>query len=306
MKNKSHSKLLRRQAMNGYFFLIPLLYGLLMFFIIPVITSLVFSFCDVGVGESGYTLSFKGIGSYNYALNEHSTYLESVVKSFINMGLQAPLILVFSFFMASLLNQEFRGRTFFRVILFLPIVAVSAAMASADGGDQLQGAMNGYGEFKSTFGGSMTSFTATFTEYLQSLGISQEITSFVTGTVDKVYAVIELSAIQILVLLTGMQSISPSLYEAARVEGATPWESFWKITFPMVSPLILTCVIYTIVDSFTSSGNEVMSLIKGTAFSGSMDFSASAAMSWIYFVFVAIVLVVFGGLISRLVFYYDE
>ena len=188
----------------------------------------------------------------------------------------------------------------------MPVIVVSAAITSVDNADSLQFAMNGYGEFKSTFGGSMTSFTATFTEYMQSLGVPMDITEFITGIVDRVYSVIELSAIQILVLLTGMQSISPSLYEAAKVEGATPWESFWKITFPMVSPLILTCVVYTIVDSFTSDGNSVMGLIKDTAFSGAMDFSASAAMAWIYFLAVALVLFAFAFSVSRLVFYYDD
>lgn len=306
MREKSHSKLLKRQANTGYLFLIPLLYGLIWFFIIPVVTSLIFSFNDVAAGETGYVLTWNTFRSYKYIFFEHPTYFETVVEAFLEMLLQAPIILVFSFFMASLLNQEFKSRTFFRVVLFLPVIVVSTAITSVDNADSLQFAMNGYGEFKSTFGGSMTSFTATFTEYMQSLGIPQDITEFITSIVDRVYAVIELSAIQILVLLTGMQSISPSLYEAAKVEGATPWESFWKITFPMVSPLILTCVVYTIVDSFTSEGNSVMGLIEDTAFSGAMDFSASAAMAWIYFVAVAIILGVFAFCVSRLVFYYDD
>lgn len=306
MREKSHSKLLKRQANTGYLFLIPLIYGLIWFFIIPVVTSLLFSFCNVDLGDSGYVLTWNNLRSYKFIFFEHSTYFEKVVTAFLEMLLQAPVIIIFSFFMASLLNQEFRGRTFFRVVLFLPVIVVSAAITSVDNADSLQFAMNGYGEFKSTFGGSMTSFTSTFTEYMQSLGVPMDITEFITSIVDRVYSVIELSAIQILVLLTGMQSISPSLYEAARVEGATPWESFWKITFPMVSPLILTCVVYTIVDSFTSDGNSVMGLIKDTAFSGSMDFSASAAMAWIYFLAVALILFAFAFSVSRLVFYYDD
>ena len=106
-------------------------------------------------------------------------------------------------------------------------------------------------------------------------------------------------------MLTGMQSISPSLYEAARVEGGTAWENFWKITFPMVSPLILTSVIYTIVDSFTSNSNGLMSLISSTALTD-QHYSLASAMSIIYFAVVALIIAAVAWVVSRFVFYYDN
>ena len=107
MREKSHSKLLKRQANTGYLFLIPLIYGLIWFFIIPVITSLLFSFCNVDLGDSGYVLTWNNLRSYKFIFFEHSTYFEKVVTAFLEMLLQAPVIIIFSFFMASLLNQEF-------------------------------------------------------------------------------------------------------------------------------------------------------------------------------------------------------
>lgn len=298
---------MRRQARYGYLFLIPLIIGLVWFFIIPVVQSLIFSFCDVGLSEetAGYKLTWNNFASYNEILNHNADYKPSVTTSVLSMIGQAPLIIIFSFFMASILNQEFKGRTVFRVIMFLPVVIVSATLVELDSVDFLQQSMGGSASYKDSFGGGMTSFSTTFTQYLQEVGLSAEITESIQTVVDGVYDIIRLSAIQILVLLTGMQSISPSLYEAAKVEGGTAWENFWKITFPMVSPLILTCVIYTIIDSFTSSENTIMSMIESEAFTRG-NFSTSSVMAWIYFVIVIVILAVVSFLISKFVFYYDD
>lgn len=304
-KRNSHN-LMRRQARFGYVFLIPLIVGLIWFFIIPVVQSFIFSFCDVKIGETGgYGLTWNGFESFDYAWNRDADYKPDVVSSILSMLGQAPLIIIFSFFMASILNQDFKGRTFFRVVMFLPVVLVSATIMTLDSQDVLQNSMTGFNSYKSSFGGTMTSFSASFAEYLQSVGLSQDVTDVVQTVVDGVYDIVGLSAIQILVLLTGMQSISPSLYEAAKVEGGTAWENFWKITFPMVSPLILTCVVYTIIDSFTSVDNKVMAMIDSQAFNDG-NFSTSSAMAWIYFIIVITILAVVSFLISKFVFYYDD
>ena len=285
--------------------MIPLLIGLVWFFLVPIVQSLLFSVCNVSITGSGYNISWAGFGSYVELFTEDADYLPDVVEAFIKMAWQSPLIIIFSFFMASVLNQKFAGRTFFRVMLFLPVIIVSSAMTSVDSADLLQYSMNGYQDYKGTFSGTISSFTAQFAEYLQSVGFSSSITETITKIVDEIYNVIKLSGIQILVLLTGMQSISPSLYEAAKVEGATAWENFWKITFPMVSPLILTCIVYTVVDSFTRDDNGVMKAVKDMALV-TQDLSMSAAMAWIYLIGVIAVLGVLSFIISRLVFYYDD
>ena len=129
--------------------------------------------------------------------------------------------------------------------------------------------------------------------------------STLTGLVDKIYEVIDLSAIQILIMLVGMQSISPSLYEAAMVEGATAWEKFWKITFPMISPLVFTCIIYTVIDSFTANDNQVMELMSTTAFTD-LKFSLASAMGWLYFLLIGIFLIIIERLFRHLIFSYDQ
>ena len=216
------------------------------------------------------------------------------------MLLTVPLIMVFSFFMASILNNKFRGQTFFKVMMFIPIVTSLASSTSS-----VERQMDGFSEYKETFSVTAVSFTKQISEYLQNIGLSEEFSSGIISIADSVYGVISDSGIQILIMLVGMCSISPLLYEAATVEGATAWESFWKITFPMASPTIYTCLIYTIIDSFTDKGNGLISLISSTSFNA-QNYSLASAMGWIYFLIVAVILGAVSLLISRYLFYYDK
>ena len=132
-------------------------------------------------------------------------------------------------------------------------------------------------------------------------GVNESIVLYLTGAVDRIYDIVSQSGVQILIFLAGIQTISPQLYEAAKIEGATGYEAFWKITFPMVSPLILVNVIYTVIDSFAN--NAATDLIREVGFSN-FNFGLSAAMAWIYFIAVALILLISTYLISKRVFYY--
>lgn len=302
MKNRFSLKRLtlnEREALKGYVFFIPLIIGLITFFFIPTIKSFLFSISDVTSGANGYSFSISGLSAYKEALFVHTSYRQTVISSALYVVTTTPLVILFSFFMASVLNQNFRGRVFFRVVMFLPVILTVMNTQT----NTLESSMGAYSSYKGTEAAAV-SFTTQITELLIQSGISEKITTSITALVDGVYNVIGLSAIQILIMLIGMQSISPSLYEAATVEGATPWESFWKITFPMVSPMIMTCIIYTIIDSFTDNSNSVMNLMSSTAFE-KLQFSLASAMGWIYFIMIALILSVVAILFSKLVFSYD-
>ncbi|MBQ2286637.1 MAG: sugar ABC transporter permease [Clostridia bacterium] len=304
LKNKiANSNLLslrNKESLKGYIFLIPLIIGLVTFFIIPVVKSFLFSVSDVTSGKDGYSILLTGFGAYKNALTVHTSYRQTVTSAIIDVALSTPLVILFSFFMASVLNQEFVGKTFFRVVLFLPVILI--VMNSYN--NTLESSMM-TSDYNSAVGATTTSFTKQFSDWMISAGISEDIVSTLTGLVDKIYEVIDLSAIQILIMLVGMQSISPSLYEAAMVEGATAWEKFWKITFPMISPLVFTCIIYTVIDSFTANDNQVMELMSTTAFTD-LKFSLASAMGWLYFLLIGIFLVIIERLFRRLIFSYDQ
>lgn len=289
-----------KESLKGYIFLIPLIIGLVTFFIIPVVKSFLFSVSDVTSGKDGYSIILTGFGAYKDALTVHTSYRQTVISAIIDVALSTPLVILFSFFMASVLNQDFVGKTFFRVVLFLPVILI--VMNSYN--NTLESSMM-TSDYNSAVGTSTVSFTNQFSEWMISAGISEDIASTLTGLVDKIYEVIDLSAIQILIMLVGMQSISPSLYEAAMVEGATAWEKFWKITFPMISPLVFTCIIYTVIDSFTTNDNQVMELMSTTAFTD-LKFSLASAMGWLYFLLIGIFLVIIERLFRRLIFSYDQ
>lgn len=298
---KGKSRLDRKEAINGYLFILPLLIGLVMFFIIPVVKSFLFSITDISFGQNGYKIeSFQGLKNYYYALLVDTDYRQTVVTSVLDMLLTTPLIMVFSFLVASILNTKFRGCTFFKVVMFIPVV-----IALAETQTQLETMMNGFSDYKDTFGVATTSFTSQISEYLQNIGIDRGLSESIIGIADKVYGIINDSGIQILVMIVGMCSISSSLYEAATVEGATAWESFWKITFPMAGPTIYTCLIYTVIDSFTDDNNGIMNMINNMSMS-KQEFSIASAMGWIYFFFIALILGVISFAISRMLFYYDD
>ena len=301
LNKKGKSRLDRKEALNGYLFILPLLIGLVMFFIIPVIKSFLFSITDISFGQTGYKVeSFKGIKNYSYALFTDTDYRQTVVASVLNMLLTAPLIMIFSFFVASILNTKFHGSAFFKVIMFIPVVIVLAESQT-----MLESGMSGFSGYKDTFGLSATSFTKQISDYLQNIGIDESLSKSLIGIADKVYGIINRSGIQILVMIVGMSSISPALYEAATVEGATAWESFWKITLPMAGPTIYTCFIYTVVDSFTDENNGIMSMINNMSMI-KQEFSIASAMGWIYFLFISLILGIVSFGISKLIFYYDD
>lgn len=289
-----------KEILKSYVFLIPLILGLITFFIIPVVKSFLFSVSEVSTSGSGYEIIIKGFSAYNEALNVHTSYRQTVVSAIIDVVTTTPLIILFSFFMASILNQDFRGKTFFRVVLFLPLVLTVMNGAT----NTLENAMGAFSSFKGEGEGAV-SFTSEISQFLLSAGIAEEPVKQLVNLVDKIYGIIDASAIQILIILVAMQTVSPSLYEAATVEGATSWESFWKITFPMVCPMIFTCVIYTIIDSFTGVSNKVMTLMTETAFT-KLQFSLASAMGWIYFFMVALVIAVVSWLFSKLLKHYQS
>ena len=296
----------KKREVTGILMISPVLLGILLFFIRPMIQAIIFSFSVVGFQtSSGYVLSPAGFSNYSAALFEHSEYNQNLVSSLLTMVSQVPLIIFFSFFMASVLNQKFKGRAFARVMLFLPVIISSAALMTIDSSDTLQNMMGGSSSLKDTFSAGSGVFSLELGDFLQNLGMAATPIKYITTAVDKIYEIISFSGIQILIFLAGLQSVPHSLYEYAATEGATEWESFWKITFPMVSPMILVVTIYSIIDSFSQYNNSVLQTIETTVFHD-QNFGEGAAMSWIYCFIVLIILAIVYQLISKRVYYLDR
>lgn len=280
----SGSKLRRRDAMIGRLFCLPFYLGLLFFFIGPIYQSIRFSFSDVTLEVGRYALEPVGIGNYHAIFFEDLHYGTNLAKTLLDMLWRVPVILISSLFIAMLLNQKFRGRTLVRAICFLPVIVASGVILDTIRIDMIA---------SSTMSGSTvasgTIFQSTaLSDLLVEAGFSTQIVNLFTNISNNVFDVIYSGGIQMLLFLAGLQGIASSLYEAAEVEGATAWESFWKITLPLMTPVILINVVYTIVDCFTSSQNAVMQqVMTGLEI---LRFGESAAMLWVYCVLVLIVL----------------
>ena len=252
-----------KQRRMGYVFVAPLIVGMLAFVAFPVIQSLFFSFSKLNVVASGYRLDFLGIENYRYIFAVDPDFRTMVLGSLRDMLINVPVVILFSFFVASLLNQKFHGRSLVRAILFLPVIIASGVVESVDKADAFSSLLSSGAQ---TAGASAVGeqLSEKLIVYLQQLNISPQITNFIIDTVSRVYDIAIMSAVPIIIFLAGLQSVSPSLFEASYIEGATKWEVFWKISLPMVSPLILVSVIYCIIDSFTNVSNPVISRIHSS------------------------------------------
>lgn len=293
---KRKMSLEERKGLYGWIFIAPWLFGLIVLFAVPIIQSIRYSFSNLSLTPIGLNLDFVGVDNYRNALMRNLDYNRTLAEAVIDMAIDVPLIIIFSLFVAVLLNQKFKGRMVARAIFFLPVILASGVIASIESGDFLQSVM--MSSSQESVGSGLRSFE--LARLLVNAGVNEIVVLYLTSSVDRIYEIVSSSGVQIIIFLAGLQAIPPHLYEVSKMEGATGYESFWKITFPMISPLILTNFIYSIIDSFTN--NEMTTLIQETAFTH-FNFGLSAAMSWIYFLIISFILLITTYFISKKVFY---
>lgn len=304
VQGKTRLTLLGRNALAGYGFLIPFLIGFLGLFLPMIVKSIQYSFSNMTVESNGYVLTTAangGLEHYIRALTIDPDFNRMLLKSIGDMCTKVPLVIIFSFFMANILNQKFFGRAAARSILFFPVILTSGVILGLENSDLLLSTLNPTGETAADLA-TMHNVAGLLLEYTD---LPDNVVLFLANAVNGIYGIIIASGVQILIFLAGLQSISPSLYESASIEGATSWETFWKITFPMISPLILVNSVYTIIDAFISETNEIMKDIKNTIFT-EVKYGLGSAMAWIYFICIVVILLVVGAIISKHVYYNDE
>ena len=301
--NSTYRTMRARNARIGTLFILPFIIGFLLFMCRPLVESFIFSFNDVRlVPGQGYEKTFVGINNYKHALlvdPEYNTYL---VEEAGQMIINTIATLVLSFVVAVILNQEFKGRVLCRAIFFLPVILSSGVLPGIEHQNEFYDMMAGMAE--AVDGSSGINISEALQELLSVSGVGGQFFEVVFTMIDSIYDIVMASGIQIIVFLSGLQSISPSLYEAADVEGCSAWEAFWKITFPMVSPLLLVNCIYTIIDFFMKNDNRVMELIYQVTYQD-FKFGISAAMSWIYFAIAIAFIGVSSFIISKAVKSYE-
>lgn len=302
----------RKKHLYGYGFIALWLVGTVWLFIVPVIKSLQYSLTDAMIYDKadalamGYTVPgihgpWNNFANYVQAFAGDPKFPQFLVESIGEIIPQAFVIMIFSLFIAIILNQKFRGRTLARAIFFLPVLIATGPVISVINGDMASQGISGAAQFSTLF---KTDLVSDLLEFVGIYNINPEFTNFIEEITSNVLNLVWNSGIQILIFLSALQNIPPSAKEAANMEGATAWEFFWKITFPMISPMILANLVYTIIDAFVSTDNDVMQYVLTMQRYGEYGFSA--AMAWIYFAVIGGILGIIVLIVNRFVFYENE
>ena len=305
-KKRKIASLDKRKARVGWIFVLPFLIGFVFIYLPLLKDSLVLAFSDMIVmSGGGIEFKFIGLENFKYALFTDAGFVQTLVSGIGELVFEVPAILLFSLFMAVLLNQKMMGRAAFRAIFFLPVVLATGIMETIEASNILgsyMGETSGIDDGSGSSAASQIVSAMDVETLFESMKVGTELVSYVVKIINDIYAIVNRSGVQMLIFLAGLQSISPAIYEACRIDGATGWETFWKITFPMISPMILVNAVYTIIDSFTTESNTVMSYIANiTAPSNTTEIST--AMSWMYFLIVVLILAAVAGIMSMYVFY---
>ncbi|MBR2717972.1 MAG: sugar ABC transporter permease [Clostridia bacterium] len=264
-----------KEWLCGYMFILPWIVGVCIFFVYAMVQSLRFSFSNI-IFSNGITFNTLTNPWDNYAavFMKEINFPVTLANFGLGLTLQLPIIIAFSLIIALLLNSKIRARSLFRMIFFLPVIIATGPVMQ-----QL-----------TAQGVSSVPMVSQNTL----LSILQGLPEFIYQPINDLFSSLILilwnSGIQILIFLAGLQKVPSTLYEAAKIDGASGWESFWKITLPIMKPMILLNSVYTVVTLATGGDNEIIQLIYDVSYAATKGYSYGAAMSWIYTAVVALIL----------------
>lgn len=297
----------KKKGLYGYGFIALWFVGALMFFIIPLLQSFYYSFHTV-TPETGY-LDIKPLvsgGKTDIFLNYKDAFLKDpnfsqyLVEVLKDMALNLPVIVVFSLFVAIVINQKFRGRTFARAVFFLLVIIATGPVYAIITGDLETGGNNEAAQFSTMFEADMVD---QLLEFIGIYGFGDTFTEMLTEITSDILNLVWKCGIQIIIFLSALQGIPASAKEAAAIEGATAWEFFWKITLPYISSMILVNIVYTVIDAFIDPTNQVMERLLSVQ--SEWKYGYSAAMAWSYFGIILIALGIVFAIMNKLVWYDD-
>lgn len=295
---KTHKRRLtlrQKEALYGRLFILPWLIGLVYFFVIPFFTALYYTVTKIKLGDNGLEFTFVGLENYLYAFTKDPNYIRTLTSSIVNMLYQVPVVVFFSMFVAYVLRDDFKGRTYARVVFFFPVIIASGVVITI-----LK--ENVMGDVNSAAAGGTTLFRVQiFGSILMNSGVPIWFANILINTINQLFDLTWRSGVQILLLMAALHNIPKSFYEAAVIEGATEWEKFWKITFPMISPTLLVAVIYSIIDYFTDYGNYVMRMVVNQLNNGRFEYSTTIAI--VYFAIIMIIILIVNKVIGKRVVY---
>lgn len=293
MKNKKRRTLLTENDKTGMLFVLPFVIGFIWLFFKPLLESANYTFHRVSVDSNGLVLEPIGFENWQYLVTKDSAFMKQVTKILSSVTVEVLVIMFMSIFLAVLLVDKFPGRLFFRVCLFLPMIFASDAILHTFG---LLGGTSEMTAESNEFVMMSGETTGFIKDIISSFGILTPLIEKFTVYAGKLFNLLWNMSLQIVIFIIGLQAIPPHLYEVAKMEGATPWETFWKITFPLLTPSILLCLIYSIIDYFNTSTNKIVQMIDENMVNR-LDYACT--QSWAYSLLVFAIVLVINAILSR-------
>lgn len=290
----------RRRQLYGWGFIFLWFAGTVMFFLIPLIKSLWYSFNTVTIEPGRIKTEWAGTGKFVYAI-EDPKFTDALSSTIAETIWKTPLILIFSMFIAVVLNQNFRGRSLARAVFFLPVIIVTGPVFKIISGDMDVTGSRSAEQFSTMMS---TDLVDELMQFLGIYNISGKMSAVIGAVADNIFGIVWSSGIQILLFLAALQNIPPSAREAAMLDGATAWEYFWKITIPYLGPFILANFIFTVIDSFTSPMNRVMGRILNMK--SEVLYGEASAMAWVYFAIILVMIGIVYRIISKFIYYEND
>lgn len=297
-KQSKMTNMQKREARTGWLFISVWLIGAIFLFLRPLVMSFYYAFHEVIITDAGMQYEFVGMENFIYKFRDDIHFFSSTFQPAVsNFLVDVPICVIFSLFIAIILNQEFKGRTFARAIFFLPVIITSGIVVQI----LVSVGLNTDLETKNTF----IFQTGDISNLLVNLGLPYFITDFFNQVSDRIFNIVWMSGIQIILFLAGLQSIPRAEYEAANIEGATAWECFWKITWVRVSPITLVVLVYSLIDSFTNVSNLMIKFVF-EEYSRRGNLGGSTALGLLYCMVAFIIIVTAYAFASKRVFYVNE
>ena len=292
MRNKKNRGINALKAHYGRICVFPWVIGLVLFFALPIIQSVIYSFSKVSLTASGLKTSFVGLKNFNYIFAQNADYLDYIAKAVVRFLYSFPVILIISLILAIILNQRLKGRIFFRALYFMPVIIASGAVLNVI----LSSFSNGVSNIETDESVAMAMFDVN--EIVESLGLPQKLGDYFVTVINGIMNMIWNCGVQTVLFISGMQTIPPLLYEVSKVEGATKWEEFWFITFPMLSRVMVLVSVFTMVELMTAQSNSVM--MQAYTFMRMQNYGEGSAMLWSYFLVIGVIMAVVLGAYNRL------
>ncbi len=286
-------RLEKREARIGYLFVLPWIIGVLAFLLIPLGQSFYYMWFNIRITPLETKFNWVGTGNFTQIWLENPEFPQQLVTYIWQTIVEVPVIVVFALIIAMMLNGKIRFKGFFRLIFFLPVIIVSGPvmnMLVSEGAATIP-AMN------------VQSVINAFDKVFPTK-IAQEIGEMFSNMI----MILWYSGVQILIFLSALQKVDPSLYEAAKIDGGSGWECFWKITLPTIKPMVLLNAVYTVIFLSGNEQNELINMIKSAMFSGTKEkgYGYASAMAWMYAVVISLIALLFFLLLGSKKDVYDR